>query len=481
MKQMETFFEQFRSICLDLGKDALAILIALFLIWYEVMRTALDACYIARCDEATKSEEMIDEITMRFQSEYIAKRKPLNQWTVDDVYGRIKQWILSDLQYESCLSRTQNIFATHKLDGCKLQHLSSEDVKRIIKEDMLQLVTPRTLNIMCDGFNVIKRALLKRFQSPSDNISCKHIGQLLYNYPLNQLLQHIRAQELNGKKMIRILQDEADTMIQCVCGWRQDEAEQIRLLLMKEMVPTEDEFTQTISKSDKDSQEILNEIITIMDIEQLQYNIKNNHDTRQLSEMIKQLVDESIPRHSINRIYANIAECFLSTASHWVCCNCGNDNSCTFVYSNVTNSSASYCSLCGISHKECVIRKLKNECTIAPIYTACELEQKEEAAADDMPNLDLNLVETIVESQYINLVCRGRTDGKQCPSILRLAQSLIEYKEWIEKVYADNNGEDSIEQTTKIDIGSIDNKQFNSMFTACVQPNAIKRVMSTPF
>eukprot|EP01083_Nonionella_stella_P080754 222034_1 len=267
------------------------------------------------------------------KNEYIENCRSLNQWSVNDISGRIINWIFDDLDYQSHLSRTQNLFSERKLDGDKLQHLSSDDVKYILKEEMCQFMTIDTLNIMCNGLKAIKpimtvnhnemRALwavgsvvevystkssqwhegdvMKIFtdedgewlevrytventtrvkqiarqdramiRTIKPNISCKDIARVLYNYPINQFVFEIHKQGLDGKRLLNLLKKET------VCGWTQEEVEQIQQLLFKEMTLTTVQFARKMNKHTlhNHAQHILNEIMDTMDIEQVQYNIR---------------------------------------------------------------------------------------------------------------------------------------------------------------------------------------------------------------
>eukprot|EP01083_Nonionella_stella_P001119 3241_1 len=478
------------------------------------------------------------------ENAYIQHHIPLNQWNVDDVCGRLIKWIFNDFQYQSHLSRTQSIFGEHRLDGEKLQHLSPDDVKCIIKEEMLQFVTIDTLNIMCDGLNLIKPIMLMNddemraswdvssvveiystkskqwhkgevmkvftdeegewleVQYVVDNtqrvkqtarhdkaiirtikphISCQDIARLLYNYPINQLMCKIHDQRLDGSKLLNLLKNEI------VCGWTQEEVEQIQQILFKEMTLTEAEFARRMRKHElnDDAQHILNEIIDTMDIEQIQYNIKHNHDTVEFSDMVRHMVDEIVLNDKanqcvlVNETYTNIAQCFLHNEphlSHWLCCRCGNNNFNEHKYSN--DKSISYCSLCGISQIDSVIRNIRNVETLVPNHKD-ELEEKA-TDTDEAESLYLDLVEEVIEAEHIELICRGRTDDMRCPSILRLAQCLIEYKQWIGTI-VETDGKYGIEHTTEIDIGCIHHQQLKEIFTACVQSDSVAQMIYSAF
>eukprot|EP01083_Nonionella_stella_P134874 410277_1 len=218
---------------------------------------------------------------------------------------------------------------------------------------------------MCDGFSVIMHA-----QSENMYISCETVAEMMYNYPIKQLLSTIHEEGLNGKEMIDILKDESENVILTACGWAQDEVEQIKLLLLREMTLPEEEFKQRISKRSAHVQHILNEIAGEMDIEQVQYNIKHNCDTGDLSVVIRDLVDEYGDSNCelIQRVYKDIAQCFSYNEpylAYWVCCNCGNGN---FNEDTDENQPLFSCTLCGISQLECIIRKIRNEDTFISVH-----------------------------------------------------------------------------------------------------------------
>eukprot|EP01083_Nonionella_stella_P175247 609787_1 len=429
-------------------------------------------------NEPFPSKALRDNPTIQWllcpSSKYEEKHIPLNKWTVSDISGRILTFILNDLDYQSHLSRTQAVFARHKLNGEKLMYLSSDDVKCIIKDDMLQFITPHTLHIMC--------AAIYHDEHLHIPYTCEQIACMLYNYPIHQLLRAIEQHKLDGKGMIDIL------TMQTACGWKADEMEQIRLLLENEMICTEYEFKRKVSSHDDAAvQRILNNIMDVIDIEQVQYNIKHNRDTEEFSDIVRHMIDEWMTNYGHNKcericeLYSNIAQCFVYHEEHlkyWVCCNCGNHNFSEHSYAN--NPSLSYCTACGISQLECVIRKIRNENTSASLFVRHESNEEEKEVTAEQDYI-IQLIEEVVQAREIDLVCRGRTDGERCPSILRLAKCLIQHREWIDTIYSETKGKDSVEQTTKIDIECIDDQKFKDIITSCVYSDGISTIVSTAF
>eukprot|EP01084_Bolivina_argentea_P018450 34352_1 len=146
------------------------------------------------------------------------KDAPLNQFTVNDICYVITKWVHNI--YKDKISKTKRIFANHKLYGDKIMILSVEDIRRIVKEEMIDFTREDTLNIMFEGFG-------KWIETESQEIvkmkTCEFIANILFHYPLNQLIQRIKRDKIDGKQFIKIDQQ----FIAEETGWRDEQVEQI--------------------------------------------------------------------------------------------------------------------------------------------------------------------------------------------------------------------------------------------------------------
>eukprot|EP01084_Bolivina_argentea_P222186 376140_1 len=87
-----------------------------------------------------------------FVTECIPRDLPLHRFTAKDICNTIKHWVYNDINHQKHISRTQDIFNNHSLSGRKLllllNKLSTDDLKRILKEEMLSFMTEKTLDII---------------------------------------------------------------------------------------------------------------------------------------------------------------------------------------------------------------------------------------------------------------------------------------------------------------------------------------------
>eukprot|EP01083_Nonionella_stella_P188413 694503_1 len=127
---------------------------------------------------------------------------------------------------------------THELFGDKLNYLSADDLKCIVKDEMLQFVTRDTLNVMFSGCDL-------------DAQSVEQIATILCRYPLIKLLLQIQEQQVDGRKLIHMLIKDTNNAlnIKTETGWTNDDVEQIRLLVLKHMVLSKNEFMNKIGNA----------------------------------------------------------------------------------------------------------------------------------------------------------------------------------------------------------------------------------------
>eukprot|EP01083_Nonionella_stella_P301759 1037058_1 len=234
---------------------------------------------------------------------------PLNQWSADDICATIARWIHNDIQHKSLCAETTEILNNHELFGDKLNYLSADDLKCIVKDETLQFVTRDTLHVMFSGCDL-------------DAQSVEQIATILCRYPLIKLLLQIQEQQVDGRKLIHMLiKDTSNALnIKTETGWTDDDVEQIRLLVLKHMVLSQNEFMnkmENICKS-TNTDHILQQILQLneLDMEQIQYDIKRNRDVHEFSDMVIEAVDQLLEQTpsddvEVHTIYSTIAKCFV--------------------------------------------------------------------------------------------------------------------------------------------------------------------------
>eukprot|EP01084_Bolivina_argentea_P077510 140603_1 len=160
--------------------------------------------------------------------------------------------------------------------------LSVEDTKRIVKEEMIGFTSEDTLNIMFEGFckwiKDMKQHVTKDIEKPD------FIANIVFHYPLKQLIQRIKRDKIDGKRFIEI----GTRFVAQETGWTYEQVEQIQLVLMSYSAINNTEFTinmnsifkqETIDDSitDQIPNDVISEIKAIIDefdAEILQYNYK---------------------------------------------------------------------------------------------------------------------------------------------------------------------------------------------------------------
>eukprot|EP01084_Bolivina_argentea_P302545 522236_1 len=63
--------------------------------------------------------------------------------------------------------------------------------------------------------------------------SAEEMAHILFNFPLQRLIDEISEQQITGVQMVDILNEKRNNIIQSETGWTDSEVQQIRLLLLK--------------------------------------------------------------------------------------------------------------------------------------------------------------------------------------------------------------------------------------------------------
>eukprot|EP01084_Bolivina_argentea_P058923 107549_1 len=150
-------------------------------------------------------------------NKHIPADAPLVKFTVKDICDTLKQWIYNDINYKKHTLKIQNIFNIRKLNGQKINHLTTDDLKCIIKEDILKFITSKTLDITFQYFEKWRNENEERFLSKTAD----EIAGVLFNYPFQRLIDKINYEQIDGKKMADILENETKNIFKSDTGWHQ--------------------------------------------------------------------------------------------------------------------------------------------------------------------------------------------------------------------------------------------------------------------
>eukprot|EP01084_Bolivina_argentea_P312530 541085_1 len=283
------------------------------------------------------------------------------------------------------------------------------------------------------------------------------MGYILYNYPLNSLLNRVNDNNdiINGQKYISYYKQNKN-WIATVTGWSPDNIYQIHSVLFRHNTFTKSQIIQNINNITLKHQSgkllsniIKTQIIPAFDMEILHYKIKHGKIIHQFSDavinMVAQLIDNKDNGDFIKKAYDAIAHCFacnydekenniissilppLHNCQDWTCSNCGNYNFVKLIGSNM-NINLSVCTLCGMKQRDSIILQLKGCDTYVMVnYIDDEKNENDEKTGD---NVDLLIQTAQNHGCSFDLKCLHRNDNKDCQSILRLAKYLIIYKRW---------------------------------------------------
>eukprot|EP01084_Bolivina_argentea_P134999 237961_1 len=413
-------------------------------------------------------------------------KESLHQFNENDICEKIYQYVYNDVNYQADLSRTKKTILKKSLNGSKIFKIPSEFRKTVLHAAMSNIVEQDTFDIIFEGFVTC----IKKSPLPVKIASEERIAEILFHYPLNNLLATITSKKINGEHFIKSVKDTS--IIKMMTGWKQQDVYQIQAILFKHYTFTKSEFKQKMNKifasrhSNILSEEVCDKIKQIVlgfDVESLHFRIKNDKNIDQFSDkiinMVDELLDNNIKEHNdefVKQIYDLIAHCFIPDASifkhntpniwqtcgNWVCSNCSNYNFNNFIGKKM-NTNLSVCTLCGIPQIDVVVMKLRNRDVFGMVSDTIDEKNNnvDEKNTDDIDTM----INTAAEHKSFHLLCPSRNDNKKCGSILRLAKMCIVYKRWLYTVYKKTNGNDDIEKTIQVDIEKFtDNETFQHIF-----------------
>eukprot|EP01083_Nonionella_stella_P073619 199220_1 len=391
----------------------------------------------------------------------------LHRFTPQQLCHHIKQWILNDIDYKSHLSQTMRIFSEYKLSGQNMRLESTHSVKCIVKKALLSFMTDDTFDIMFNCYEEWNN------EDPQDveSKSARQIGDILFHYPLNNLLRRINDETIDGVQFIRLLREDNVDIIGDATGWDEDEVNQIQSVLFRHHICTESEFQKNMNHIFSTKYKgilpnvVINQIKKAMyefDTEEIHYQIKNGMSIDAFSTRMIFLVQQFVNKEDqdlVQNMYEAIAQCFVFETEYWTCNNCGN---CNFpnVINNKMRITITICTLCGMSQREQIMSKIRGR-TISDHQKNNDLHF--EKTPDD---IDLD-IQTAIHHGAFYLSCPNQNNNRHCESILRLTKTLIQYKRHLYRIngiYKGNNTNKTVH------IGKyVDDNAFKSVITQCIQ------------
>eukprot|EP01084_Bolivina_argentea_P218987 371504_1 len=410
-----------------------------------------------------------NEINETLYEQYV----PLHHFNSQNIASKIKWWLYNDINYKKNLFKTINIFVKHSLYGRTMDHLTTDHVKRIAQSDLSEFMTTDTMDIMFKCFAIDKHKFT--------NMTAPQIARTMYHYPLNSLTNTILSENINGKRFIDRF-EQNDEFIKNSTGYDSNEIHQLNAILLKHSTPTQNEFIENMINNmnktllpDTVKQQLQN-AISNFDVEKLHYKMRYGKDIQEFSDMIINKVDDlqyevqNNENDFIKEIYEIIGSCFTfpnvsikQEWNQWICQNCSNHNFNRYIGSKLCYD-LSICSLCGIQQIDSVVIKLKNYDTFTMVNDD-NINDNDEKKRDDIDDL----IQTALNNEPLDLSCPNQSDHSTCPSLIRLAKRLIEYKRWLSIVYHNAKG-NACEIVTDHDIEKvIDNDTYKDIFIKCAE------------
>eukprot|EP01083_Nonionella_stella_P117768 351289_1 len=396
---------------------------------------------------------------IRLKTQYL----PLHHFTAQDIHNTIKLWLYNDIKYHKHLEKTMRILSRRALNSTKVSSLSASDLSAIVNNELKQFIKSKTLIVMFDWLDQWSNG------DGKDTIktrTAEELGYMLYNAPLNRLLDRINDKEdpIDGAKLI-VYYKENNQWMEDTTGWSKEDTYQIQSVLFRHHTFTSTQIIDNLKRIPlKDAagasvaDTIAQTLIPHFNLKTLHCKIKAGQPVPEWSNRVVDMVNDLT--HSseddpgfIKRIYDEIAGCFacdykaieakrcrlsaLDRHQNWTCSNCGNYNFVRLVGSVMTHD-LSHCTLCGIRQKDSIVLLLRGSDRYVLVNSIVSSNDTESTEPDD---IDL-LIQTVQKTQTFDLKCPHGTDNDPCPSILRLAKSLIQYKRWTHAVTKKTNGED---------------------------------------
>eukprot|EP01084_Bolivina_argentea_P169602 293997_1 len=407
---------------------------------------------------------------------------PLHQFTVEDIYNKIKLWVCNDINYKAHLEQTKQILSKTTLTGHIISGLSLQHVKRMLQNDLLAFITQETLKIIFVCFDEWKSENNVTSKSPEE------IGHIIFNFPLNKLLKRILDDKIDGKKFIDYYLTNQQ-FIKHETGWEDSEIEQVEAMLFKCQSVTQKIFENhmNVILSTKYNnipvsvRTKITEVLLNCNVDEIYFNIKNGKNIQSFADIIINMVidiDAESDGNLIEQIFLAVAECFVFTHEsdkkdislaeqlQWRCFNCTNFNFHNVIGSK-QNMDLSICSLCGVKQIDSITIKLKSNETFA-VVNDNDIDDNTEYQQDnkqDNKQDDIDAVVQVLSKDDIDLSCVTTKNQKPCESLLCIAKYLKQYQQWLHTIEQNTNGAYHVNQTIEVDIEKFVNDDlFKTIF-----------------
>ena len=432
------------------------------------------------------------------------KYLPLHLFNENMIHDKIKQWILNDMDYKMHLLEVIKLFTKHSLSGQVINLTSITNCKKIIFEDLTRFMEEQTIDIMFEELDKYREHNRNKVQS----MAAPQIAYLIFNYPIQRLLQKILNDKIDGQVFINRFQDR-DKWIKNETGWSNDNVYQIEAILFRNLSMTKHEFITNMNRimnlkksiSNPMKLQIRNKIMEF-DAEKISYRIKNNLPIPSFSDAIIALADdldiinEGYKQNNdgnayygddfIPKIYILIASIFIYQnpngdefaieRKRWICCNCNSSNNSRFI-NRAQQHDISICSVCGIEQIQSTILKLRNYDTFTMIENKDDDELNCDPKNDAMADSIDSMIRMIMNKKEFDLKCPSQNNNQPCKAIIRLTRMLIIYKRWLQGIDKKSTGKRNIDNTEKVDLkDNIDNNTYKQVLIEVIASLQHKRL-----
>eukprot|EP01084_Bolivina_argentea_P177027 306218_1 len=414
---------------------------------------------------------------------------PLHQFTTADICNVIQNWVFTDIEHTKYLQQIKNIFRRSELSGSKICMYGTNDVQKMVENELLQFMTRETITISFDQL----REFIQENPKLAESQTAEQIATMIYNFPVHNLTNVLQQKNIDGVELIKDINNKQNkTIIARETGWDEQNVYQIQQSLLKFNSFTQETWNKTMKEISEHKEEtslsksVINEIrhvIDSCDIELLVYQIKNGKRgkivqafSNDLMEKVEDLMKNNEHDGFVEQVYEFVAKCFLSKnelgLNEWICGNCGNENFGKYIGGELRNNPQN-CSLCSLKQKDSIVLILKNHDTYTMVKNeAIEFHEKTKNEQKDDSNIDKTIQEVLEnKDDDWKLFCRDLISQQTCPSVLRLSKYLLQYKEALQKI-EDTNIND-IQNTIQRNIDKyVNNEIFCKLFMKCVNKQA---------
>eukprot|EP01083_Nonionella_stella_P005177 15022_1 len=475
---------------------------------------------------------------------------PLHRFTAKQLALKIKAWVYNDLKYREDLRKTMQTLANHGISGKRIISWGINDVKKIVESEFALFMTAEASNIVVEmlASQMIQKPQeidAKTFAEigwmlhhyPLDNL-LKYIeseridGSKFIDYyrTHNEWIKQNTGWNANDIYHINsILFRHHSLSKQEIEGRLSRFCDPFNSLKFKDSATWESIQSQLLTFDLEEVDLRIRLGVSVNDFSDFVSNmiddlVSENQKKKLNSEFYDVAFDENDDEDIVKTIYDMIADVFvdrntrmanrqrrataLSTVGEllridlnaqrdWVCYNCGNENFNQYIGGKMSIR-LKFCTLCGIKEKESITMTLMNKDTFIMVRDVAEPDVKQKrkiTAAIKIENVHDNkvftvqgLIQHILELPDVrfDLSCLSRTDNDPCPSIMRLVQDMLVYKQWLD-VLSDECTRYRIIEKERFDIDItaqadvrqfVDNEMFQRVFMDCA--HCIKRINDKP-